>query len=52
MNSHKEMEEVEIDVPANVYSNIESIDNGYQLVRNSKERRSLGSKLKKLILKG
>jgi len=51
LNSHKEMEEVEIDVPANVYNNIETVEVDCNLVRNSKERRSLGSKLKKLILK-
>ena len=52
INSDKEVEEVEIEVPAAVYNNIQgnSEENG-NLVRNSKERRSLGSKLRRLILK-
>jgi len=52
LNCHKEVEEVEIEVPAKVYQNIQG--NGESeggLLRNSKERKSLGSKLKKLILK-
>ena len=51
LNSHKEVEEVEIEVPANVYKIIESDDIDCNLVRNSKERKSLGSKLRRLILK-
>jgi hypothetical protein len=52
LNSHKEVEEVEIEVPANVYHNIQKqSDSESHLVRNSKERRTLGSKLKRLILK-
>ena len=52
LNSHKEVEEVEIEVPANVYNNIQKqSDTESNLVRNSKERRSLGSKLRRLILK-
>ena len=51
LNSHKEVEEVEIEVPVVVYNNIESDDVDYNLVRNSKQRKSLGNKLKQLILK-
>ena len=52
LNSHKEVEEVEIEVPATVYNNIQKqSDTACNLVRNAKERRSLGSKLKRLILK-
>ena len=51
INSHKEVEEVEIEVLANVYKNIESGDSDSNLVRNSKERKSLGSKIKRVILK-
>ena len=51
LNSHKEVEEVEIEVPANVFNNIETDDVDYNLVRNSKERKSLGSKLRRLILR-
>jgi hypothetical protein len=52
LNSHKEVEEVEIEVPATVYHNIQKqSDSESHLVRNVKERRSLGSKLKRLILK-
>ena len=51
LNSHKEVEEVEIEVPAVVYKNIEGDDVDYNLVRNSKQRKSLGNKLKQLILK-
>ena len=51
LNSHKEVEEVEIEVPAVVYDNIETDDVDYNLVRNSKERKSLGSKLRRLILR-
>ena len=52
LNSHKEVEEVDIEVPASVYNNIQKqSDQESQLRRNAKERRSLGSKLKRLILK-
>ena len=51
INSHKKVEEVEIEVLANVYNNIKSGDSDSNFVRNSKERKSLGSKLKRLILK-
>ena len=51
LNSHKVIEEVEIEVPANVYNNIQNSDSDCDLVRNSKERKSLGSKLKRLLLK-
>ena len=51
LNIHKEVEEVEIEVLANVSKNIESGDSDSNLVRNSKERKSLGSKIKRLILK-
>ena len=51
INSHKEVEEVEIEVLANVYNNIESGDSAGNFVRNSKKRKSLGSKLIRLILK-
>eukprot|EP00090_Calanus_glacialis_P034708 TRINITY_DN5858_c0_g1_i8.p1 TRINITY_DN5858_c0_g1~~TRINITY_DN5858_c0_g1_i8.p1 ORF type:complete len:244 (-),score=51.48 TRINITY_DN5858_c0_g1_i8:104-736(-) len=52
LNIHREVEEVEIQVPATVYHNIKS-DSEVEsnLVRNCKERRSLGSKLRRLILK-
>ena len=46
LNSHKEVEEVDIAVPANVYKNIQKqSDPESHLVRNAKERRSLGGKL-------
>ena len=51
INSHKEVEDVEIEVLANVYKNIESGDSDSNFVRNSKERKSLGSKRNRLILK-
>jgi GTPase SAR1 family protein len=51
INKHKEVEEVEIEVLANVYNNIESGDSDSNFLRNSIERKSLGSKLKRLILK-
>ena len=52
LNIHREVEEVEIEVPATVYYNITS-DSEVEsnLVRNCKERKSLGSKLRRLILK-
>ena len=46
INSHKEVEEVEIEVLANVYKNIESGDSDSNFEGNSK-----GRKLKRLILK-
>ena len=52
INSDKEVEEVEIEVPAAVYCNMQGNSEAEAtLVRNSKERRSLGSKLRRLILK-
>jgi hypothetical protein len=52
LNINREVEEVEIEVPATVYHNIKS-DSEVEsnLVRNSKERKSLGSKLRRLKLK-
>merc|ERR1711915_450658 len=53
LNVQKVLEEVEIEVPANVFNNLQSDDvpSNTDLLRHSNERRSLGSKLKKLILK-
>ena len=52
LNSHKEVEEVEIEVPANVYNNIKNnSDSNVNLHRNSRQRKSLGSRLKHLLLK-
>jgi hypothetical protein len=52
INIHREVEEVEIEVPATVYYNIKS-DSEVEsnLVRHSKERKSLCAKLRQLILK-
>ena len=52
LNSHKEVEEVEIEVPANVYNKIhDNSDIDCNLVRDSKDRKSFGSRLKRLILR-
>ena len=52
LNSYKEVEEVEIEVPANVSNNIQNnIDLNVNLDRNSRQRKSLGSRLKHLLLK-
>jgi len=52
LNSHKEVEEVEIEVPANVYNKIhDNSDVNCNLVRDSKDRKSFGSRLKRLILR-
>ena len=45
----KQVEEVEIEMPLNVYNNIES--NETEFVRNSGRRKSLACKLKNLILR-
>jgi hypothetical protein len=52
LNIHREVEEVEIEVPATVYHNIKS-DSEVEsnLVRHSKERKSLCAKLRQQILK-
>ena len=52
LNIHRQVEEVEIQVPATVYYNIKSDSEAdCNLVRNSKERKSLGTKVRQLILK-
>ena len=52
LNIHREVEEVEIEVPATVYCNIKSdSEQDCNLVRNCKEIRSVGSKLRGLLLK-
>jgi len=45
----KQVEEVEIEMPLNVYNNIEN--NETEFVRNSGRRKSLACKLKNLILR-
>ena len=53
LNIHRQVEEVEIQVPTTVYHNIKSnSEEDSNLVRHAKERKSLGSKLRRLILKG
>ena len=50
LNSEKQVEEVEIDIPASVYSNIQTRQ-AEEFQRNNTKRNSLASKLKHLILR-
>jgi hypothetical protein len=51
LNSDKKVEEVDIEVPSNIFNNIERDNDRIQNKVNSIENNSLGSKLKRLILR-
>jgi len=51
LREDRTFEEIEIEVPAVVYNNIQTPGDLSQCSRNSKERRSFGSRLRSLILK-
>ena len=51
LNSEKQVEEVEIEIPASVYHNIDSRQSETEFERNSRKRSSLASKLRHLILR-
>ena len=50
LNSDKEMEEVEIEVPSNIVNNINSDGEHVQITVNSLKHRSISSRLKRIIL--
>ena len=50
LNSDKEMEEVEIEVPSNIVNNIKSDSEQVQIKVNSLKHRSISSKLKSILL--
>jgi len=51
LREDRTFEEIEIEVPAGVYNNIQTPGDLSQCSRNSRERRSFGSRLRSLILK-
>jgi len=51
LTEDRTFEEIEIEVPAGVYNNIQTPGDLSQCSRNSRERRSFGSRLRSLILK-
>ena len=56
LNADRQMEEVEIEIPASVYNNMETSDNSSQssssdFVRNCGKRNSLANKLRQLMIR-
>ena len=51
LNSDKELEEVEIEVPANIYENLQSDNEVQHKKMTSVTNKSLGSRLKCLLLR-
>ena len=56
LNKEKQMEEVEIEIPASVYNNMQQVERNQdsvrsEFVRNCGKRNSLANKLKQLMIR-